>query len=127
MPMPKVLELDEIKRLIDIPQLIQAIEALTDVEASPWPAATAPSCKWHLWHMARWADYVQALLSPVVDTQSPELWEFAGVADEWGFVGVDLIEGGGDRRTGVPHATGAADLGYRMAIAEGEVVEFLIA
>ena len=39
-------------------QLIQAIDALTDEEASKWPTTTAPSCKWHLWHMARWADYV---------------------------------------------------------------------
>lgn len=71
-------------------QLLQVVDALTDEEASVWPATTAPSCKWHLWHMARWADYVQSLLSSVVDEQTPELWEFAGVADEWGFDGVDL-------------------------------------
>jgi len=71
-------------------QLLQVVDALTDEEASVWPAATAPSCKWHLWHMARWADYVQSMLSSVVDEQTPELWEFAGVADEWGFDGVDL-------------------------------------
>ena len=71
-------------------QLVQAIDALTDEEASTWPAKTAPSCKWHLWHMARWADYVQSLLSEVVANKTPELWEFAGVADEWGFDGVDL-------------------------------------
>jgi hypothetical protein len=71
-------------------QLLQVFNALTDEEASTWPAPTAPSCKWHLWHMARWADYVQSLLSPVVDEKTPELWEFAGVADEWGFDGVDL-------------------------------------
>ena len=71
-------------------QLIQVVDALTDEEASKWPAETAPSCKWHLWHMARWADYVQSLLSPVVDEKTPELWEFSGVADEWGFDGVDL-------------------------------------
>jgi hypothetical protein len=71
-------------------QLLQVVDALTDEEASVWPATTAPSCKWHLWHMARWADYVQSMLSSVVDEQTPELWEFAGVADEWGFDGVDL-------------------------------------
>ena len=71
-------------------QLLQVVDALTDEEASVWPATTAPSCKWHLWHMARWADYVQSLLSSVVDEKAPELWEFAGVADEWGFDGVDL-------------------------------------
>jgi hypothetical protein len=71
-------------------QLLQVIDALTDEEASVWPATTAPSCKWHLWHMARWADYVQSLLSSVVDEKAPELWEFDGVADEWGFDGVDL-------------------------------------
>ena len=71
-------------------QILQAVDTLTEEEASTWPAATAPSCKWHLWHMGRWADYVQGLLSPVVDTKIPELWEFAGVAEEWGFEGVDL-------------------------------------
>ena len=71
-------------------QLLQVVDALTDEEASVWPATTAPSCKWHLWHMARWADYVQSLLSSVVDEETPELWEFAGVADEWEFDGVDL-------------------------------------
>ena len=71
-------------------QLIQAIDALTDEEASKWPTTTAPSCKWHLWHMARWADYVQSLLSSVVADKTPELWEFSGVADEWRFDGVDL-------------------------------------
>ena len=71
-------------------QILQAVDALTEEEASTWSSATAPSCKWHLWHMGRWADYVQGLLSPVVDTKTPELWEFAGVADEWGFNGVDL-------------------------------------
>lgn len=71
-------------------QLVQAIDALTDEEASTWPAKSAPSCKWHLWHMARWADYVQSLLSPVVAEKVPELWEFAGVADEWGFAGINL-------------------------------------
>jgi len=71
-------------------QLLQVVDALTDEEASKWPTTTAPSCKWHLWHMERWADYVQSLLSPVVDEKMPELWEFAGVADEWGFDGVDL-------------------------------------
>ena len=71
-------------------QILQAVDALTEDEASKWPTTTAPSCKWHLWHMGRWADYVQGLLSPVVDTKTPELWEFAGVAEEWGFEGVDL-------------------------------------
>lgn len=71
-------------------QLLQVVDALTEEEASEWPTDTAPSCKWHLWHMARWADYVQSLLSPVVARKSPELWEFAGVADEWGFDGIDL-------------------------------------
>ena len=87
-PIPSQIVASRLERLNA--QLIQATGALTDIEASTWPTATAPSCKWHLWHMGRWADYVQALLSPVVDSQSPELWEFAGIADEWGFTGIDL-------------------------------------
>ena len=71
-------------------QILQAVEVLTEEEASIWAAATAPSCKWHLWHMGRWADYVQGLLSPIFDTKTRELWVSAGIADEWGFKGVDL-------------------------------------
>mgnify|MGYP001591788736 FL=1 len=71
-------------------QILQAVDVLTEEEASTWVVTTAPSCKWHLWHMGRWADYVQGLLSPIVDQKTPELWEFSGVAKEWGFEGVDL-------------------------------------
>jgi len=70
--------------------LLQVIAVLTEEEVSTWPTSTAPSCKWHIWHMARWADYVQSLLSPIVDKQTQELWEVAGVANEWGFDGIDL-------------------------------------
>jgi len=88
LPTPPEIIFSRLERLDQ--QLIQAIDALTDEEAVTWPAPTAPSCKWHLWHMARWADYVQSLLSSVIGEKTPELWEFEGVADEWRFDGVDL-------------------------------------
>ena len=71
-------------------QLLLVSSTLTEEEVSTWPTKTAPSCKWHIWHMARWADYVQSLLSPIVDEQTPELWEADGIEDEWGFDDIDL-------------------------------------
>ena len=64
---------------------------VSDAQASKWVSPTAPSIKWHLWHMARWADYVQSLLAPVTAGESDhsnvgkQLWDALGIADDWGF------------------------------------------
>ena len=56
-----------------------------------WLKPTAPSIKWHLWHMARWADYVQSVLAPVTAGEADhsnvgqQLWDALGIADDWGF------------------------------------------
>ena len=71
-------------------QLLATVDVLTEEEASTWPTSTAPSCKWHLWHMARWADYVQALLPPVGLEETCELWESEQFAEKWRFNGIDL-------------------------------------
>lgn len=72
-------------------QLLDAISDVSEDRASRWVTETAPSIKWHLWHMARWADYVQSLLDPIVERKSdqgtpgPQLWSALGIDDEWGF------------------------------------------
>ena len=71
-------------------QLLATVDQLSEKEASTWPASTAPSCKWHLWHMARWADYVQALLPPVGLEENCEIWESEKFREKWGFTGIDL-------------------------------------
>jgi hypothetical protein len=72
--------------------LLEIVTGLYDEQASRWPAPTAPSAKWHLWHVSRWSDIVQSTLFPVANGESdlsnkgPELWEALGIADEWGFM-----------------------------------------
>lgn len=72
-------------------QFLDIILEVSDEMASVWNPPTAPSIKWHLWHMARWADYVQSLLAPVTAGESDhsnvgdQLWEALGIADDWGF------------------------------------------
>lgn len=70
--------------------LLEIATGLYDEQASRWPAPTAPSAKWHLWHVARWSDIVQSTLLPVANGESDlsnkgtELWDALGIADEWG-------------------------------------------
>jgi DinB family protein len=47
---------------------------------------TAPPPAFHLWHMARWADRMQALASAAVPALGPadqELWVREGIAQAW--------------------------------------------
>lgn len=47
---------------------------------------TAPPPAFHLWHMARWADRMQALASAAVPSLAPvqpELWVRERIADAW--------------------------------------------
>jgi hypothetical protein len=72
-------------------QFLDIILEVSDGMASYWNPPTAPSIKWHLWHMARWADYVQSMLAPVTAGETDhsrvgnQLWDALGIADDWGF------------------------------------------
>jgi hypothetical protein len=72
-------------------QFLDVMTEISDPMASAWDPPTAPSIKWHVWHMARWADYVQSLLAPVTAGESDhsnvgtQLWDALGIADDWGF------------------------------------------
>lgn len=72
-------------------QFLDIIVEVNDDMASVWDPPTAPSIKWHMWHMARWADYVQSLFAPVTAGEADhsnhgnQLWEALGIADDWGF------------------------------------------
>ena len=71
--------------------LLEIVTGLYDEKASRWTAPTAPSAKWHLWHVARWLGIVQSTLFPIANNESDlankgtELWNALGIADEWGF------------------------------------------
>lgn len=72
-------------------QFLDIIVEVSDEMASAWDPPTAPSIKWHMWHMARWADYVQSLFAPVTAGEADhsnhgnQLWDALGIADDWGF------------------------------------------
>jgi len=71
--------------------LLEIVTGLYDQQASRWAAPTAPSAKWHLWHVARWSDIVQSTLFPIANNESglsnkgTELWIALGIVDEWSF------------------------------------------
>jgi hypothetical protein len=50
--------------------LLEIVSGLYDQQASRWTAPTAPSAKWHLWHVARWSDIVQSTLFPIANNES---------------------------------------------------------
>jgi hypothetical protein len=67
--------------------LILKVVAGLDEEQIAWRLnRTAPSIAFHVWHVARWADYLQAILAGT----GIEIWEQEGLAARWGFRGADL-------------------------------------
>ncbi|MEX0762226.1 MAG: DinB family protein [Dehalococcoidia bacterium] len=71
--------------------LLETVAGMYDEQASKWVCPTAPSAKWHLWHMARWSDLVQSMLVPVTSGESDlsdhgdQAWHALAIGDEWGF------------------------------------------
>jgi hypothetical protein len=71
--------------------LLDATRELGEDQFTRWLAPDVPSAGWHLWHIARWADRVHAILPIMlagdrgpVKSRS-ELWEAESLASKWGF------------------------------------------
>jgi len=81
--------------------ILAATRDLTAAQAATPPGPHAPTIGFHLWHIARWADIVQAHLHNMgAASDTPpiqEIWERDGLVEEWGLGGVDL----GYRATGM--------------------------
>ncbi len=77
---------------------LKLVEGLTDEQVA-WKAnADTPSIGFHLWHLARWTDDLQAIIAdrlPQVGV-SPNLWETEGLAAQWGLDPAQL----GEQQTG---------------------------
>ena len=80
-------------------QVLRLTEGLPEA-ALRWQAgAPAPSMRFHLWHLARWADRVQAslpTLTPALQQRLPaadEIWVREGLAMGWGLTAGQLGEG----------------------------------
>lgn len=59
--------------------LFDLIGGLTDEQIAWTPNHTTPSIGFHVWHMARWADYLQELFNG----RGSQIWEREGLAARW--------------------------------------------
>ena len=59
--------------------LLDLVGGLTDEQIEWTPNATTPSVGFHVWHLARWADYLQEL----INGRGSQLWELDGLAERW--------------------------------------------
>jgi len=59
--------------------LIELVEGLTDEQIAWSPNETSPSIGFHVWHLARWADYLQE----IINGRGSQLWEVEGLAAQW--------------------------------------------
>lgn len=72
-------------------RLLTLIEKLSDTQLHWQPVPKGLSIAFHLWHVARWADYLQAALpgmTPRLQQQfgiRPQQWEHDNLAFHWGF------------------------------------------
>ncbi len=66
--------------------VLKLVEGLDDQQIKWKPNKTTPSIGFHVWHMARWADYMQE----VITNAGLQIWEQEGLAMKWGFDAINL-------------------------------------
>ena len=77
-------------------RLLEIVGDLSETQFAWRQGAHAPSIGFHLWHMARWADRLQATLPAmlIAPTQRPdlayEIWETDRLAQRWGLQAIAL-------------------------------------
>jgi hypothetical protein len=59
--------------------LLDLIVNLTDEQIGWTPNETTPSVGFHVWHLARWADYLQEM----INGRGSQLWEKEELAARW--------------------------------------------
>lgn len=97
------------ERISEQQTLILAVtRELTAAQLTARVGPQAPEISFHLWHIARWADIVQAHL-PGMGTEAgatpvEEIWGREGLVAKWGLTGVEL----GYRATGMGLSDAAA-------------------
>lgn len=77
-------------------QLLAVTGALDEAALAWSPGSHAPPVRFHLWHVARYADRIQALLPGITPElqlrlgPGEEIWEHEGIAAAWGLTAADL-------------------------------------
>ncbi|MBI5295702.1 MAG: DinB family protein [Chloroflexi bacterium] len=59
--------------------LLELVSGLSGEQIAWTPNETTPSVGFHVWHLARWADYLQEL----IHGRGSQLWEIEGLAARW--------------------------------------------
>lgn len=59
--------------------LLDLVDGLTEAQVSWTPRATTPCIGFHVWHLARWADYLQE----IIHGRGSQLWEREQLAAQW--------------------------------------------
>ena len=59
--------------------LLDLVDGLTAEQLAWTPNDTTPSVGFHVWHLARWADYLQEL----INGRGSQLWDIDGLAARW--------------------------------------------
>lgn len=104
-----------------------ALEAVAELDDDQlrWRPPRSNSVAFNLWHMARWADHLQSILSAMTPALrerigvKPEVWARANVAASWGFPTASL----GTVETGMGMDE---DASARLAIpAKGELLSYV--
>ncbi len=66
--------------------VLKVVDILDDQQTRWRPNRITPSIGFHVWHLARWADYLQEMIT---DT-GVQIWENEELAAQWGFSDADL-------------------------------------
>lgn len=66
--------------------VLKVVGGLDDRQMMWRPNRTTPPIGFHVWHLARWADYVQEMITET----GVQLWEREALAAQWGFGDTDL-------------------------------------
>jgi len=66
--------------------VLKLVDRLDDQQIMWRPNRTTPSIGFHVWHLARWADYMQEMIT---DTGA-QIWEKEELAAKWGFSDANL-------------------------------------
>jgi len=59
--------------------LLDLVDGLTDEQIGWIASETTPSVGFHVWHLARWADYLQE----IINGRGSQLWDKERMADQW--------------------------------------------
>ncbi|OGO15176.1 MAG: hypothetical protein A2Y93_00620 [Chloroflexi bacterium RBG_13_68_17] len=82
-------------------QVLALVGGLEDGQLVWRPNPTTPSIAFHVWHLTRWADYLQEMIGD----GGSQLWESEGLAAAWGLEPANL----GFAQTGLGLGADASD------------------